>query len=180
MRVATFWLRVGSAKTWNSQSLPDDDCGDAGGSWQFSRVNCRGKLETRASANRLPGHCGLLYSLLFGAGWAAGRRRGCEEVVLRIIFSGSRSASSTGKCGTPCERCRTSTVGSPLLAAGRQEERSTKRCGGRWLASRRICFFGQLTSPLDFCFAVCSPTPRKRDSLVYVGLAARQLYWNWD
>jgi hypothetical protein len=45
--------------------LPDDDCGDAGGSWQFSRVNCWGKLETRASANRLPGHCGLLYSLLF-------------------------------------------------------------------------------------------------------------------
>src|SRR5271155_520883 len=26
---------------------------------QFSRVNCWGKLETRASANRLPGHCGL-------------------------------------------------------------------------------------------------------------------------
>jgi len=64
LRVAIFWLRVGAAKTWNSQSLPDDDCGDAGGSWQFSRVNCWGKLETRASADRLPGHCGLLYSLL--------------------------------------------------------------------------------------------------------------------
>jgi hypothetical protein len=49
----------------NLTGLPKDDCGEAGGSWQFSRVNCRGKLETRASANRLPGHCGLLYSLLF-------------------------------------------------------------------------------------------------------------------
>src|SRR6266849_9295952 len=27
-----------------SQRLPNDDCGDAGGSWQFSRVNCQGKF----------------------------------------------------------------------------------------------------------------------------------------
>lgn len=25
-----------------SQRLPNDDCGDAGGSWRFSRVNCQG------------------------------------------------------------------------------------------------------------------------------------------
>jgi len=41
------------------------DCGDAGGSWQFSRVNCQGKSEMRASACWLPGHCGLLHFLLF-------------------------------------------------------------------------------------------------------------------
>jgi hypothetical protein len=41
------------------QGLPDGECGDAGGSRQFSRVNCRGKLETRVSAYRLPGLCGL-------------------------------------------------------------------------------------------------------------------------
>jgi hypothetical protein len=52
--------------------------------WQFSRVNCRGELETRASACRLPGHCGLLYSLFFGPGWAAGHRRGCRGVILGI------------------------------------------------------------------------------------------------
>ncbi len=129
----------GCSETWNPQSLPDDDCGDAGGSWQFSRVNCWGKLETRASANRLPGHCGLLYSLLFGAGWAAGQRRGCREAILRIAFL----QASTGKCGTPRERCRTSTVVPPLLAAGRQESRSTSDAApvaGR----RRICFWKAL------------------------------------
>src|SRR5580693_5565720 len=42
------------------------------------------------------------------------------------------SAASTGKCGTP--ECRqTRTVVPTLLAAGRQDERSTKRCGsGGW------------------------------------------------
>jgi len=71
--------------------LPDDDCGDAGGSWQFSRVNCQGKLETRASANRLPGHCGLLYSLLFGAGLGRWPPQGLQRIdsqnhILGIMF----------------------------------------------------------------------------------------------
>src|SRR5580658_9242936 len=58
-------MTVGAAQTWKSQSLPDDDCGDAGGSWQSSRVICWGKVEKHASANGLPGHGGLLYRLLF-------------------------------------------------------------------------------------------------------------------
>jgi len=70
--------------------LPDDDCGDAGGSWQFSRVNCWGKLETRASANRLPGHCGLLYSLLLeqaGPLANAGMQKDdSPNHILRIMF----------------------------------------------------------------------------------------------
>ena len=45
---------------------------------QFSRVNCRGKSETRVSACWLPGHCGLLHCPLFELGWAAGYRRGCR------------------------------------------------------------------------------------------------------
>jgi hypothetical protein len=71
-------------------SLPDDDCGDAGGSWQFLRVNCRGELETRASANRLPGHCGLLYSLLLErAGPLANAgllRSDSQNHILGIVF----------------------------------------------------------------------------------------------
>jgi hypothetical protein len=41
-RSAAEWVH---RKRWNSQRLPNDDCGDAGGSWQFSRVNCQGKSE---------------------------------------------------------------------------------------------------------------------------------------
>jgi hypothetical protein len=52
-------------------------------------VNCRGKLETRASANRLPGHCGLLYSLLFeqaGPLATAGiAESGSQNHILRIM-----------------------------------------------------------------------------------------------
>jgi hypothetical protein len=118
----------------NSQSLPNDDCGDAGGSRQFSRVNCRGKLETRASANRLPGHCGLLYSpLLEQAGpLAAAGWQGSDS-------PNHGSAASTGKSGTLRERCRTGTVDSPLLAAGRQDERSTNDAA-RMAGPGRICF----------------------------------------
>jgi len=76
-QVSTWILAIARFKAL-AAGLPKDDCGEAGGSWQFSRVNCRGKLETRASADRLPGHCGLLYSLLFGTGWAAGQRRVAE------------------------------------------------------------------------------------------------------
>src|SRR5580700_5571791 len=126
-------MRVGAAQTWNSQSLPDDDCGDAGGSWQFSRVNCWGKLETRASANRLPGHCGLLYSLLFERAGPLANAGVAEKRFSESKFSESCSAASTGKSGTLRERCRTSTVDSLLLAARRQELRSTRRCGsGGW------------------------------------------------
>jgi len=60
-RCAPEWIH---RKRWNSQRLPNDDCGYASGSWQFSRVNCQGKSEMRASACWLPGHCGLLYCRL--------------------------------------------------------------------------------------------------------------------
>ena len=72
-------------KRWNSQACETIDCGDAGGSRQFSRVNCRGKSEARASACRLPGHCGLLHFLLFeqvGLLATAGR---CAPMILKNL-----------------------------------------------------------------------------------------------
>ena len=52
------------------------------------------------------------------------------------------SAASTGKCGTP-ERWRTSTVVPTLLAAGRQDERSTNDAA-RVAGPGRICFLENL------------------------------------
>ena len=103
--------------------------GIAGGNWKRARARtgCPGiaASSTACSLSRL----GRWLTL------------GCRKTILRIIFSESCSAASTGKCGTLRERCRTSTVVPLLLAAGRQDERSTKRCGARWLALRRICFW---------------------------------------
>ena len=78
--------------------------------------------------------------LALEAGWAAGQRRGCRKAILRILFSESCSAASTGKSGTLCERCRTGTVVPPLLAAGRQGLRSTNDAA-RVAGPGRICFW---------------------------------------
>jgi hypothetical protein len=106
-------------KRWISQRLPNDDCGDTGGSWQFSRVNCQGHSETRASANRLPGHCGLLHFPLL-------RIAALQPVLVKVALTR--------------ERCRTSTFGPPSLAAGWQEERSTNDAA-RMAGPSRICFW---------------------------------------
>ena len=82
-----------------------------------------------ASACRLPGHCGLLHFSLFERVGLPDQRRGCTELILR----NHRCAASTGKCGTPCERCRTST--SRLDAPGGEKTRREihERCGsGGW------------------------------------------------
>lgn len=134
-------MRVSAALKWKPQSLPDDDCGDAGGSWQFSRVNCWGKLETRASANRLPGHCGLLYSLLLEragplANAGVAEKRFCESYSQSYALRPVLVNAALFLFG---ERCRTSTVGSLLLAAGRQGERSTSDAAGV-AGPGRICF----------------------------------------
>jgi len=57
------------------------------------------------------------------------QRRGCTELILR----NHGCTTSTGKCGTPCERCRTST--SRLDAPGGEKARREihERCGsGGW------------------------------------------------
>ena len=77
----------------------------------------------------MPGHCGLLYNPLFGAGWAAGRRRGGRKVIHRIavlqpvLVKVALLVSAVGPV----------TVDSPLLATGRQDERSTNDAAwGGW------------------------------------------------
>jgi hypothetical protein len=119
----------------NSQNLPKDDCGNAGGSWQFSRVNCRGKSKTRASADRLPGHCGLLNSLLLErvGSLATARSRKSDS-------SNRASVASAGKSGAPCECFRTSAIVPPLLAVGREDKRSTNDAAG-WLVRPHLFFW---------------------------------------
>jgi hypothetical protein len=48
LRLATFEMRVGSAKTWHSQSLPTDDCGDAGGRLAILEGELPGEIRRRA------------------------------------------------------------------------------------------------------------------------------------
>jgi hypothetical protein len=67
-----------------------------------------------------------------------------SQGLQRSDFLNRSSAASTGKCGTPGERCRTSTVVSPLLAAGRQELRSTNDAA-RVAGPGRICFWRRLS-----------------------------------
>jgi len=100
LRLEAICRRVVASKTWNSQSLPDDECSDTGGSRQFSRVNCRGKLETRESAYRLPGLCGLPLQSALWAGWTTGPTQGMQSGDSQ----NHDSAASTGKCGTPERR----------------------------------------------------------------------------
>ena len=107
-------LRVSPANTWQfSSTCPNDVCGDAGGSRQFSRVNCRGKLEPRVSAYRLPGHCGLLRT-------CSTSRLGCwlPQWLWSCVSPNRKAATSTGKSGTHRERCRAGAVDPLLLAAG--------------------------------------------------------------
>jgi hypothetical protein len=85
--------------------------------WQFSRVNCQGKFGS--ARERVPVARALRpppQSALSGLGsWL-------PQGLQRSDSPNHASAASTGKSGTPCERCRTSTIVSPLLAAGRQDE----------------------------------------------------------
>jgi hypothetical protein len=130
-------------KRGSSQSLPNDDCGDAGGSWQFSRVNCQGKFgnarecEPVARALRPPlrsaVRSGLGCWLLQGL-----QRNDSQNHILRIMVL----QPDTGKSGTLHERCRTSTVDSPLLAAGRQEERSTNDAARDGWSRAAFVFWG--------------------------------------
>jgi hypothetical protein len=152
LRRAKFCRRVSTAKTLERSTLAERRfCGDAGGSLAISRVNCQGHSETRASANRLPGHCGLLhFPLLERVGrWPSQRRR-------RSDSQNRRSAACTGKSGTHFgERCRTGTVGSPLPSGGRAGREFHERCGSGWLAWGRIDFWGVFwSSPTQLRFAL--------------------------
>ena len=104
-------------KRWNSQRLLNDDCGDAGGSWQFSRVNCQGKFgnarecEPVARALRPP----PLSALRSGLGcWPPQRLQSNGS-------SNHGSAAVLVKVALIRERCRTGTIAPLPLAAGRQE-----------------------------------------------------------
>jgi len=112
-----------------SQRLPNDDCGDAGGSWQFSRVNCQGKFgnarecEPVARALRPP----PLPALRSGLGcWPPHR-------LHRYDSPNHSSATVLVKVALTCGRCRTSTVGSPPLSGGKARGEIHERCGsGGW------------------------------------------------
>ncbi len=97
----------------NSQVIAETMLAVTGGSRRFSRVNCRGELETRASADRLPGHCGLLKACSLS-------RLGCwlPRWLWSCVSPNRRAAISTGKSGTHRERCRAGAVDPLLLAAG--------------------------------------------------------------
>jgi hypothetical protein len=118
-----------------------NDCGDAGGRLAILEGELPGEIRKRARARAgCPGIAALLHSLLL-----SGLGSRLPQGLQRSDSPNHASAASTGKSGTPCERCRTSTIVSPLLAAGRQDERSTNDAtpvAGR----RRICFWRLLFS----------------------------------
>ena len=109
LRRETFRRKVGSANTRQSQSLPMMIAVTPVADWQFSRVNCQGNSETRASAYRLPGHCGLLHSRLSERTGQLATRRGCREVILGITLLHSvlvKAALPVSAVGpVPSSRC---------------------------------------------------------------------------
>jgi hypothetical protein len=137
-RSAPKWIH---RKRWNSQRLPNDDCGYASGRWQFSRVNCQGKSEMRASACWLPGHCGLLYCRLNEP-----IRPLAAASVAESDSSNRTFATRTGKDGARSERCRSGAVVPPPSVTGRQDEGVLRTMRPGWLV--QAAFFRGLAGKL--------------------------------
>jgi hypothetical protein len=111
------------------------DCGDAGGSWRFSRVNCQGKSEMRVSACWLPGHCGLLHFPLFERVGPLATAGVAESDSLNRGY-----AASTGKSGTPSGALsdRYRRLAAPKRREGKLRDPRTMRFG--WLARAAFVF----------------------------------------
>jgi hypothetical protein len=132
-RSAAEWVH---RKRWNSQRLPNDDCGDAGGSWQFSRVNCQGKSEN--ARERVPVARALrpptARSMSGWGRWPAAIS--CGRSILRIVIlqlvlvKVALPVSAVGP--VPLSR---------RLAAGRQAERVLRTMRLGWLV-RAVFFLG--------------------------------------
>jgi hypothetical protein len=126
--------------------LSNDDCGDAGGSWQFSRVNCQGKFGYArkcvpvARALRPP----PLLAPLSGLGCQRSQR------VHRSDSPNHGCAAGTGKSGTPWGALsdQYKSARRSWRREGKTRDPRTMRLG--WLARAAFVFFCGLTSYSPF------------------------------
>jgi hypothetical protein len=123
-----------------SQSLPNDVCGDAGGSRQFSRVNCRGKF---GNARECGPVARALRPPLQPALWS-GLDRWPPQGRQKSDSQNRSSAASTGKSGTPCERCRTSYRRLAAPSDGKARREIHERCGSDGWSGPHLFFAGTL------------------------------------
>jgi hypothetical protein len=130
-----------------------DDCGDVGGRLAILEGELPGENRKRVSACWLPGHCGLLCSLLFEqvgllatAGVAVARFSEIAQLQPALV-----NVALLWEC------FRTSAIVSLLLAAGKQDKRPTNDAA-RVAGPGRVCFLALIRMPLTFSFVFCSPT----------------------
>jgi hypothetical protein len=127
----------------NSQSLPIDDCGDAGGRLAILEGELPGEIRKRARVRT--GCPGIAASSTVRSSGGLGRwlsRSGGREVILRIT---PLTPVLVNVALAFCERCRTSAIISPLQRGEKARRGIHEQCGSDgWFEPHLFfccCFF---------------------------------------